>query len=227
MDPARMSATIFFTWFLLGLTKCANAELSAASVMLESVLARMNERPDDVAAYMKADNQWGARDLVLIMDEYAEDGREIKIGMDMGIAVDSPCGNPRKDQVSRLVAIPASLSRYSRVEIHCVNLEFCPWPYTSHACMMNPQLQVIAAYNRARDELLEKIEDRLAAISNTGLKTTTERSEEESNTVSDDLDDWFNEVQFQEIEEGPQKKEVNSEIDNDNEINANDWTWWN
>jgi len=229
---------------LSGLSECAETDLSNTAVRMESILARMNDRPEDVVAYLKSGKDdkvvVTGHTIVLIIDEYAEDGRTLKIGLDMGIAVETPCGNPKKDQVSRFVALPASLSRYSKVEIHCVNLQFCPSPYQNQACLMNPQQQVIFAYNRIREELLEKIEARLQAVSYTlaELKTHTdatvetneisqdleiEEDDEETNSI---LDDWgWSEDQEDKsttTEEGVRNKSA----DDFEDVDANDWTWW-
>jgi len=229
---------------LSGLSECAETDLSNAAVRMESILARMNERPEDVVAYLESGKDdkvvVAGHTIVLIIDEYAEDGRTLKIGLDMGITVETPCGNPKKDQVSRFVALPASLSRYSKVEIHCVNLQFCPTPYQNQACLMNPQQQVIVAYNRIRDELLEKIEARLQAVSYTlaELKTHTdatvetneisqdleiEEADEETNSISDDWG-WSEDQEDKSTttEEGVRNKSA----DDFEDIDANDWTWW-
>ena len=88
-----------------GLSVCAETDLSTTAVRMESILARMNERPEDVVAYLESGKDdkvvVAGHTIVLIIDEYAEDGRTLKIGLDMGIAVETPCGNPKKDQVSR------------------------------------------------------------------------------------------------------------------------------
>ena len=100
--------------------------------------------------------------------------------------------------------------------------------------------QVIVAYNRIRDELLEKIEARLQAVSYTlaELKTHTdatvetneisqdleiEEADEETNSISDDWG-WSEDQEDKSTttEEGVRKKSA----DDSEDIDANDWTWW-
>ena len=100
--------------------------------------------------------------------------------------------------------------------------------------------QVIAAYSRARDELLELIEARLSATSEEGTtttsttSTTTMETTESENTVSDDLDDWFsndNSFYYQkEVEPKLAKKDKEDVVDS-NDIGEKEWGfgygWWN
>ena len=99
---------------------------------------------------------------------------------------------------------------------------------------------MIFAYNRIREELLEKIEARLQAVSYTlaELKSHTdatvetneisqdleiEEDDEETNSI---LDDWgWSEDQEDKsttTEEGVRNKSA----DDFEDVDANDWTWW-
>ena len=99
--------------------------------------------------------------------------------------------------------------------------------------------QVIAAYSRARDELLEMIEARLSATSEEGTtttsttSTTTMETTESENAVSDDPDDFFsndNSFFYYQTEVEPKlAKKDNEDVVVSNDIAEKGWGygWWN
>jgi len=158
----------FLYWSIILAGWCDCDQSVSESSYLEDALARLNERPQDVVAYLKDNARPGDfTPIVLVMEGYGEGGQYVTgVAVDIGVSVAEPCGQPRQSQVSRYVALPRSLSRSSSLDVVCLNLEFCPGSALAGlACLMNPQQQLADSRRQLRRELLQSIRSQLESMS--------------------------------------------------------------
>jgi len=189
---------------------------SLSEYVLENALARLNERPNDVVAHlMGMRGKALSSNLVLVVDDdwnmWVDPVEHVAI--DIGYEPLEPCGGDKKEgQISRYVALPPSLSRYSHMDIRCLNLQLCKDQGGLFAekgfkipCLYDSQRQLELSYQEEKANLLQDLKTRLKALEETiisamgkenlnsgetneaaaSVKENTEVKEEETNTTDD------------------------------------------
>jgi len=156
--------------------------------MLENALARLNERPDDVIRHLMGmrGNEAISSSLVLAVDGPSGLGRgqtqlylgekvimqpeKVHVAIDIGYESLQPCGDKKEGQISRYVALPRSLSRYSHMDIRCLNLQLCKDPEDQGfkiACLYDSQRQLDMSYQEEKAKLLQDLKTRLKSLEET------------------------------------------------------------
>jgi len=189
---------------------------SLSEYVLENALARLNERPNDVIAHlMGMRGKALSSNLVLVVDDdwnMLADPVE-HVAIDIGQEPLEPCGGDKKEgQISRYVALPRSLSRYSHMDIRCLNLQLCKDQgelFTEKGfkipCLYDSQRQLELSYQEEKANLLQELKTRLKSLEETissamgqenlnsretnkaaaSVEENTEVKEEETNTTDD------------------------------------------
>jgi len=188
---------------------------SLSEYVLENALARLNERPNDVIAHlMDMRGKALSSNLVLVVDDdwnMLVDPVE-HVAIDIGHEPLEPCGDKKEGQISRYVALPRSLSRYSHMDIRCLNLQLCKDQgelFTEKGfkipCLYDSQRQLELSYQEEKANLLQELKTRLKSLEETissamgqenlnsretnkaaaSVEENTEVKEEETNTTDD------------------------------------------
>jgi len=150
---------------------------SLSEYVLENALARLNERPNDVIAHlMGMRGKALSSNLVLVVDDdwnMLVDPVE-HVAIDIGHEPLEPCGDKKEGQISRYVALPRSLSRYSHMDIRCLNLQLCKDQGGSFAekgfkipCLYDYQRQLELSYQEEKANLLQELKTRLKSLEET------------------------------------------------------------
>jgi len=188
---------------------------SLSEYVLENALARLNERPNDVVAHlMGMRGKALSSNLVLVVDDDWNDVVDPveHVAIDIGHEPLEPCGDKKEGQISRYVALPRSLSRYSHMDIRCLNLQLCKDQGGSFAekgfkipCLYDSQRQLELSYQEEKANLLQDLKTRLKSLEETissamgkenlnsretneaaaAVEENTKVKEEETNTTDD------------------------------------------
>jgi len=203
---------------------------SLSEYVLENALARLNERPDDVILHLMGmrGNEALSSSLVLAVDGPIDEQNffkfisskihlflgekvilqpeKVHVAIDIGYEPLEPCGDKKEGQISRYVALPPSLSRYSHMDIRCLNLQLCKDPtYQGFKipCLYDTQRQLELSYQEEKANLLQDLKTRLKSLEETissgmgkenlnsdetkkaaaAVEENTEVKEEETNTT--------------------------------------------
>jgi len=156
---------------------------SLSEYVLENALARLNERPNDVVAHlMGMRGKALSSNLVLVVDDDWNDVVDPveHVAIDIGHEPLEPCGDKKEGQISRYVALPRSLSRYSHMDIRCLNLQLCKhhgftlfhgFRFAENGfklpCLYDYQRQLELSYQEEKANLLQDLKTRLKALEET------------------------------------------------------------
>jgi len=193
---------------------------SLSEYVLEKALARLNERPDNVILHLMGmrGNEALSSNLVLAVDGPIDKQlflpyekvilhpEKVHVAIDIGYEPLEPCGDKKEGQISRYVALPPSLSRYSHMDVRCLNLQLCKDPMDQGfkiPCLYDPQRQLELSYQEEKANLLQDLKTRLKSLEETissgmgkenlnsdetkkaaaAVEENTEVKEEETNTT--------------------------------------------
>jgi len=157
---------------------------SLSEYVLEKALARLNERPDNVILHLMGmrGNEALSSNLVLAVDGPIDKQlflpyekvilhpEKVHVAIDIGYEPLEPCGDKKEGQISRYVALPPSLSRYSHMDIRCLNLQLCKDPMDQGfkiPCLYDPQRQLELSYQEEKANLLQDLKTRLKSLEET------------------------------------------------------------
>jgi len=157
---------------------------SLSEYVLENALARLNERPDDVILHLMGmrGNEALSSNLVLAVDGPIDKQlflpyekvilhpEKVHVAIDIGYEPLEPCGDKKEGQISRYVALPPSLSRYSHMDIRCLNLQLCQDPMDQGfkiPCLYDTQRQLELSYQEEKANLLQDLKARLKSLEET------------------------------------------------------------
>jgi len=158
---------------------------SLSEYVLENALARLNERPDDVILHLMGmrGNEALSSSLVLAVDGPIDEQdlflgdqkvilqpEKVHVAIDIGYESLEPCGDKKEGQISRYVALPPSLSRYSHMDIRCLNLQLCQDPMDQGfkiPCLYDTQRQLEVSYQQEKANLLQDLKARLKSLEET------------------------------------------------------------
>jgi len=193
---------------------------SLSEYVLENALARLNERPDDVILHLMGmrGNEALSSNLVLAVDGPIDKQlflpyekvilhpEKVHVAIDIGYESLEPCGDKKEGQISRYVALPPSLSRYSHMDIRCLNLQLCKDLMDQGfkiPCLYDTKRQLELSYQEEKANLLKDLKTRLKSLEETvsssmgkenlnsgetkeaaaAVEENTEVKEEETNTT--------------------------------------------
>jgi len=162
----------------------AEPKSSLSEYVLEKALARLNERPDDVILHLMGmrGNEALSSNLVLAVDGPIDKQlflpyekvilhpEKVHVAIDIGYEPLEPCGDKKEGQISRYVALPPSLSRYSHLDIRCLNLQLCKDPADQGfkiPCLYDTQRQLEMSYQEEKANLLQDLKARLKSLEET------------------------------------------------------------
>jgi len=198
----------------------AEPKSSLSEYVLEKALARLNERPDDVILHLMGmrGNEALSSNLVLAVDGPIDKQlflpyekvilhpEKVHVAIDIGYEPLEPCGDKKEGQISRYVALPPSLSRYSHMDIRCLNLQLCKDLMDQGfkiPCLYDTKRQLELSYQEEKANLLKDLKTRLKSLEETvsssmgkenlnsgetkeaaaAVEENTEVKEEETNTT--------------------------------------------